>query len=509
MIKKLLLFLSCGLLGSGLIFLAVAKMASNSNDAIAIIEETSNSSNSQSRKPGTGRFAYGEVLQKSLLFYEANRSGSLPDDQRVKWRSSATLNDGADVGRDLTGGYYDAGDHIIFAQPFAFSMTMLSWGGVDYREAYQQSGQLDELLKTVKWGTDWFLKAHEIDSSGKTARLWVQVGDASDHQYWVPAEEIESKTKRPSYAIDPENPGSDVAAGTASALASASMLFRGIDDDYSAKLLQNAITLYDFAETHKAKYSDSVEAVNPFYTSWSGYWDELALGAAWLYRATGESAYLTKAENYLREQIKSSGDWSYAADDHSYAAYALVAKESSDPYFKSEVDRWLGKWIEGVPPVEYSPDGFAYRTEWGSASLSLATGYIAEWYSDFVEPNQSYANFATSQLNYLLGDNPRNYSYVVGFGENFPRRVHHRSSAGSAPLDGSSKFNDHLLIGALVGGLTKPQEHPHNDRRDDWVSNEVSIGYNAALTSASIQQYENYGGEALSSDKLQRLIDNN
>ncbi|MGF1591276.1 MAG: glycoside hydrolase family 9 protein [Pleurocapsa sp.] len=508
MIKKLLLFLSFGLLGSTLIFLAVAEFASNSHDARANIGETDNSSDSRLSRSGTGRFAYGEVLQKSLLFFEANRSGSLPDDQRIKWRSSATLNDGADVGRDLTQGYYDAGDHIIFAQPFAFSLAMLSWGGVDYRQAYQQSGQLDELLKTVKWGTDWFLKAHEIDSNGKTARLWVQVGDASDHQHWVPAEKIEAKTARPSFAIDPENPGSDVAAGTASALASASMLFRGIDDDYSDKLLQNAITLYDFAETYQGKYSDSVAAANPFYTSWSGYWDELALGAAWLYRATGDSAYLTKAENYLRDQVKFLGDWSYATDDHSYAAYALLAKESSDPYFKSEVERWLSNWLEGVPPVQYSSGGFAHRAEWGSAALSLATGYIAEWYSDFVEPNQAYSDFATSQLNYLLGDNPRNYSYVIGFGENFPRRAHHRSSAGSVNLDDSPKFNDHLLIGALVGGLTKPEEHPHNDRRDDWVSNEVSIGYNAPLVSATIQQYKNYGGESLSDDELQRLIDN-
>ena len=509
MIKKLLLFLFCGLLGLFLVFLiADVQNASNSNDAGETTKTVSNNWNSQSDTTGAGKFAYGEVLQKSLLFFEANRTGELPEDQRLKWRSDSTLNDGADVGRDLTGGYYDAGDHIIFAQPFAFSMTMLSWGGVDYREAYQQSGQLDELLETVKWGTDWFLKAHERDSNGETERLWVQVGDGSDHEHWVPSEEIDQKTERPSFAIDRENPGSDAAAGAASALASASMLFEGIDDDYAAKLLDNAVALYDFAETYQAKYSDSVAAVNPFYTSWSGYWDELALGGAWLYRATGDRAYLTKAENYLRDRVEYSGDWSYATDDHSYAAYVLVAKESFDPYFKSEVTRWLNNWIEGVPPVYYSDAGFAFRTEWGSAALTLATAYIAEWYSDFIEYNQAYADFATRQLNYILGDNPRDYSYVVGFGKNFPRRVHHRSSAGSAKLDDSSKFNDHLLIGALVGGLSKPEEYPHNDRRNDWVSNEVSTGYNSTLASASVQQYDNYGGEALPDTELKREIDN-
>lgn len=41
---------------------------------------------------------YGEALQKSFLFYEAQRSGILPDDQRVVWRGDSALDDGRDVG---------------------------------------------------------------------------------------------------------------------------------------------------------------------------------------------------------------------------------------------------------------------------------------------------------------------------------------------------------------------------------------------------------------------------
>lgn len=53
------------------------------------------------------RFNYAEALAKSMLFYEAQRSGALPYDHRVAWRGSSALNDGADVGIDLSGGYYD------------------------------------------------------------------------------------------------------------------------------------------------------------------------------------------------------------------------------------------------------------------------------------------------------------------------------------------------------------------------------------------------------------------
>ena len=42
-----------------------------------------------------------------MLFYEAQRSGKLPENQRVKWRGDSAMDDGKDVGYDLTGGYYD------------------------------------------------------------------------------------------------------------------------------------------------------------------------------------------------------------------------------------------------------------------------------------------------------------------------------------------------------------------------------------------------------------------
>ncbi|WP_438497269.1 glycoside hydrolase family 9 protein, partial [Paenibacillus sp. IHBB 3054] len=56
-------------------------------------------------------YNYAEALQKSIYFYEAQRSGDLPEDNRVEWRGDSGLLDGADVGHDLSGGWYDAGDH--------------------------------------------------------------------------------------------------------------------------------------------------------------------------------------------------------------------------------------------------------------------------------------------------------------------------------------------------------------------------------------------------------------
>jgi len=94
---------------------------------------------------------YAEVLRLSNLFYEAQRSGKLPADNRVPWRGDSAVNDGSDVGVDLEGGYYDAGDDVKFGFPAAQAMTTLAWGGVAYKAGYQSAGEWENLLAAVKW----------------------------------------------------------------------------------------------------------------------------------------------------------------------------------------------------------------------------------------------------------------------------------------------------------------------------------------------------------------------
>jgi hypothetical protein len=44
-------------------------------------------------------FNYGDALDKSLMFFEAQRSGKLPfQQQRIKWRGDSGLKDGIQQG---------------------------------------------------------------------------------------------------------------------------------------------------------------------------------------------------------------------------------------------------------------------------------------------------------------------------------------------------------------------------------------------------------------------------
>jgi hypothetical protein len=74
-------------------------------------------------------YDYTKVLRDSLLFYEAQRSGKLPSDQKVTWRKDSALNDKEQKGEDLTGGYYDG----KCTQNMYINLTYSSWNPEIYQ----------------------------------------------------------------------------------------------------------------------------------------------------------------------------------------------------------------------------------------------------------------------------------------------------------------------------------------------------------------------------------------
>ncbi|KAG9061536.1 hypothetical protein KI688_007114 [Linnemannia hyalina] len=224
---------------------------------------------------GAGSFPdqeYVRLLDATLLFYEAQRSGHLPPDQRVKWRNDSALLDGKDAGIDLTGGYYDAGDYL--------------------------NHHLDQM---VRWRTDWLIKAHPNNNT-----LYVQVGVSEvDNSYWGPDTGI--PTPRPSFFVSNLKPGTDVMADAAAAFASCSVLYREKfkDMEYAGVLQSHAEALFSVAETAlpQQTYQTVIPAASCCYAS-TGYLDELAWGAAWMYRMTKDPAYAAKTNHYISECSK-------------------------------------------------------------------------------------------------------------------------------------------------------------------------------------------------------------
>ncbi|MBQ4819027.1 glycoside hydrolase family 48 protein [Aquimarina sp. MMG016] len=454
----------------------------------------------------TAQFNYGEALQKSLLFYEAQQSGKLPSWNRVSWRADSALDDGSDVGLDLTGGWYDAGDHVKFNFPMAYSVTTLAWGGIEFKDAYARAGQLNILKRNLRFVTDYFLKCHTGPQE-----LWGQVAAGGiDHAWWGAAEV--NPQPREAFKISGANGGSDLAGETAAALAAVSILLKDDDPAYSARLLQSAIELYDYADSVREAYSNSITDAAGFYRSFSNYEDEIVWGAAWLYRATNDNAYLVKAEaeydNMQREGQSATAKYkeAFSWDDKAYGTYVLMSILTGKDKYKQDAERnldwWTGVGVNG-DVVPTTPGGLPHIRQWGTLRYANNEAFLALVYSDKVSTNAAqqtaYRNYAKFMADYTLGDNPINRSFMIGFGNNPANKPHHRGAHGgwTNSCDKVPDTSSHILYGAVVGGPKSPANDGFVDDRCEFIANEVACDYNAGITGVLAWMYDNFGGTPL------------
>ncbi|KAG7167415.1 Endoglucanase E-4-like 5 [Homarus americanus] len=391
------------------------------------------------------------------------------------------MDDGADVGHNLTGGYYDAGDHVKFGFPMAYTATVLAWGLIDFAEGYEAAGQTDYGRAAVKWATDYFLKAHTAEYE-----LYGQVGSGNiDHSFWGRPEDMHME--RPAYKIDKEAPGTELACETAAALAAASLVFKKANPDYSAEMLEVAKELYAFGDEYRLEYHKSIPDAADFYRSWSGYGDELLWGALWLYRATGDDTYLTKAQEAWDEFNLAEGALQFSWDDKKAGAYALGSMVDPDNTMYADALKAFLEYLKN--DAKYTPGGLIFLDPWGSNRHAGNVAFISLWAAKYGDPADADANreWAEGQIGYILGD--FGHSFVVGFGVDPPSHPHHRSSSCPIPPDSCLNNqwgqnqpgpNPHTLYGAVVGGPDSGDGY--TDKRMDFQHNEVACDYNAAYT---------------------------
>ncbi|KAI5069660.1 hypothetical protein GOP47_0015961 [Adiantum capillus-veneris] len=461
-------------------------------------------------------FNYADALQKSLLFFEAQRSGKLPSNQRVWWRGDSGLSDGKTEGVDLQGGYYDAGDHVKYGFPMAYSMTMLAWGIIQYNQALSANNQLGYALDALRWGTDYFIKAHPEPNV-----LWAEVGDGdSDHNCWQRSEDM--TTPRQAYRLDASHPGSDQAGETAAAMAAASLAFKNQNPAYSSTLLQHARQLFTFSDTYKGKYDDSIYNVKAFYQSVSGYNDELLWAAIWLYQATGEQTYL----DYVAKNAYSMGGTGWNMKELSWdVKFAGVQILVSKLLFEGKAYRadagalqqyqrgaefylcYLLRKNAGDNNAQITPGGLLFTRRWNNMQYVTSASFSLSVYSDYlsaagkqlqcpsgtVSPSE-LLSLAQSQIDYILGKNPLGMSYMVGYGANYPKHVHHRGASivsykknpsfvtckgGYDTWYGSGAADPNVLVGALVGGPGAGDQY--SDDRKNYEQSEPTTSTNGPL----------------------------
>ncbi|CAN1342045.1 Endoglucanase 24 [Linum perenne] len=467
-----------------------------------------------SHRPGPIVKDYADALGVAFQFFDVQKSGKITTSgNRIPWRGDSALQDGSERSLDLSKGLYDAGDNVKFGFPMAFTATLLSWSILEYGERMAAVEQLDHARNSLRWITDFLINAHSSPSE-----FYVQVGDPGiDHECWEKPERMGDQ-RRPLSQVNASFPGSDVAAEAAAAMASASLVFKQVDPDYSFQLRTNAEELFAFADLYRGAYSVSIPKVSKYYNS-TGYGDELLWAASWLYYATRDPSYLKYVTVINGDAFGNWGDPSWFSwDDKHAGTQVLLARMNlfggdngvtADENVKLQMYTRMAQALM-CQLFPDSPSATAGRTaggliwvsEWNPLQYSMASAFLAVLFSDYMATSQvqtlycdgtTYSSkdlrdFAITQAEYILGKNPMEMSYLVGYGADYPRYVHHRGS--SIPVDAKTGCRDgfkwldsvspnpNVAVGAVVGGPFK-NETFNDDRRNPKQTEPTT--YNSAL----------------------------
>lgn len=448
---------------------------------------------------------YYQALALSLYFFDANACGSDAGDGPLTWRGACHVEDekalisnatnfdssykslvdpDGDGKFDVGGGYHDAGDHIKFNLTMGFGMSSLAMSEYLNPGIYDKAGCKAHLVDILKRNADYMMKTTYLDGSGNVATICYVVADGGvDHSMMTPPEE--QHYDRATYWLTASKNNSAVCGEMASALAGTAYVVKDSDPAYASECLKYAKALYNFGTQHKG---NEMTGQSPYYSTDAMCEDELALASAWLWiNGEGSKPTLTPSQGSYNGVY----DYYRYTWDKVWQGYAaLMFKATKDNVFKSELEFEVNN-AGGVTAGKYNGDG------WGAARYNCGLQMSALAAADG-NSSSALATGSKWQMDYILGDNPLGYSFLLGYGSKWPTHIHHRAAnPGDLSNNPEAKYT---LYGALVGGIDASGNY--QDHSDKYEYTEGALDYNGCFALACAGLANLFGGSDKGASKI-------
>lgn len=391
--------------------------------------------------------------------------------------------------KDLSGGWYDAGDYNKYTNWHAYYLVALlhayaenpSIWGDDYNIPESGNG-IPDIIDEIVWGFDWLKKMQNNDGSVLSILGLAHASPpsaATGPSYYGPASTSATLTSAGAFAL-----GSKILATLGNAdlttyaadlktraenawtwsVANPNVVFRNNEgasaglgagqqevDDAGRATKKRTAAIYLFAATGSSTYRTHVDANATNATSWVDVWSEPEL-TAWLYYAS-----LPDATSNIASTIKSQYQTALNAN-HNWPA----VRNADDPY-----RAFIG----------------TSNFTWGSNRTISRKGLTFHNLIDYNISGTDVAevrNAALGYLNYIHGLNPQAMVYLsnmysLGVHSSVNEFYHSWFTNGSALWDrvGSSTYGP--APGFLVGG-----PNPSYDWDGNCTSNSPNAGCGAA-----------------------------
>ncbi|MEV6999153.1 glycoside hydrolase family 9 protein [Streptomyces sp. NPDC093982] len=473
-----------------------------------------------SRPFGIGTAAYERLRLDAVKYYYTQRSGiAIRDDLRPGYARSAghigvapNQGDGnvpcqpgvCDYRLDVTGGWYDAGDHgkyvvnggiSVWELLSTYERERLARTGEpkklrDGTLAIPESGnKVPDILDEVRWELEFLLKMQVPAGQPLAGMAHHKIHD----EQWtglplLPSDDPQKRELHP--------PSTAATLNLAATAAQAARLYRPYDKEFAAKTLAAARKAWAAALAHPDRYASESDGIGGGTYADNNVTDEFYWAAAELYLSTGEKEF---ADHVLNSPVHTADifgplgyDWARTAAaarlDLATVPSRLPGRDKVRQSVIKGADGYVATLRSQAYGMPYAPPENLY--DWGSNHQILHNAVVIATAYDITGASK-YRDGAVQSMDYLLGRNALNISYVTGYGEVNSRNQHARWYAHQ--LDPSQP---NPPVGTLAGGPNSSIQDPYAQSKlqgcvgqfcyiDDiqsWSTNEHTINWNSALT---------------------------
>ncbi|MEH0548701.1 glycoside hydrolase family 9 protein [Streptomyces sp. B21-105] len=472
-----------------------------------------------SRPFDIGTAAYRRLRVDAAKYYYTQRSGiAIRDDLRPGYGRAAghvgvAPNQGdasvpcqhgvCDYTLDVSGGWYDAGDHgkyvvnggiAVWELMSTYERSLHARTGHpaalgDGTLALPESGnKTPDILDEARWELDFLLRMQVPAGQPFAGMAHHKVHD----EQWtglplLPDDDPQKRELHP--------PTTTATLNLAAAAAQAARLYKPYDKAFAAKALQAARTAWAAAVAHPKVYADPADATGGGAYNDDDATDEFYWAAAELYLTTGEKQYadfVAGSPVHTADVFVPYGfDWSRTAAagrlDLALVPSKLPGRDKVRRSVVRGADTYLAALAAQPYGMPYAPDGNRY--DWGSSHQVLNNAVVIATAYDLTGASK-YRDGAVESMDYVLGRNALNMSYVTGYGEVNSHRQHSRwyahqldpnlpdPPAGTLAGGPNSSIQDPYAQGKLQGCVG---QFCYIDDIQSWSTNETAINWNAAL----------------------------
>ncbi|MBP5179557.1 MAG: glycoside hydrolase family 9 protein [Lachnospiraceae bacterium] len=389
--------------------------------------------------------------------------------------------------KTVIGGWHDAGDYGKYVGPGAVTVAHMLYAYLLFPDGCSDALNIPEtgngtpdILNEARWELEWILKMQKDDGS-----FYHKLTKARFAPFIMPEDDKEQE-----YLIPVSHCATEAAIA---ALALASRVYEKFDKDFSEKMLEAALKGWKWVEANPEfkPYIQPEGVRTGYYGDWNDK-DERFWAACELYAATSDTKYKAAAEKiykdaknpelikkemennpYFERMKKWNPDfkppvglnvtqygWADVAGLGALCCLFEIGKNgngtAAGEVLGEELKKdFLEKSKEALNLVKISGYGTANEHDkyvWGSilTIMSNAMTMIVDWK---LTGNTEMRDAALNQLNYALGLNALDISFITGFGERRVMNPHHRPSGA----DGIEEPVPGLISGGPNSGMNYPE----------------------------------------------------